>query len=169
MMLDVETLFRRHHDELFRYVTRLTGDADVAADAVQEAFARMIANPPADVQPRAWLYRVATNHARESLRNRQRRETLALGAADRLSPEPLAEADVMTQGNEAIERARQALHGLNEKECTILLMRAEGFAHREIADAVGSTTGSIGTMIARALTKAAANLAPAIETGESHD
>jgi DNA-directed RNA polymerase specialized sigma24 family protein len=47
---------------------------------------------------------------------------------------------------------------LGEKERTVLLMREEGFSHREIADAVGTTTGSVGTMIARALDKLAAEL-----------
>ena len=37
-------------------------------------------------------------------------------------------------------------------------MREEGFAHREIADAIGTTTGSVGTMIARALDKLAERL-----------
>jgi len=37
----------------------------------------------------------------------------------------------------------------------VLLMREEGFAHREIAEAVGTTTASVGTMIARALDKLA--------------
>jgi DNA-directed RNA polymerase specialized sigma24 family protein len=32
-------------------------------------------------------------------------------------------------------------------------MREEGFSHKEIADAVGTTTGSVGTLIARALLK----------------
>jgi DNA-directed RNA polymerase specialized sigma24 family protein len=37
-------------------------------------------------------------------------------------------------------------------------MREEGFAHREIAEAVDTTTGSIGTIVARALDKLAAEL-----------
>jgi DNA-directed RNA polymerase specialized sigma24 family protein len=48
---------------------------------------------------------------------------------------------------------REALLTLGEKERAILLMREEGFAHREIAVAVGTTTKSVGTMIARALEK----------------
>jgi len=57
------------------------------------------------------------------------------------------------------ERAvRAALDALTEKERTVLLMREEGFAHREIAEAVGTTTGSVGTMIARALDKLAERL-----------
>jgi DNA-directed RNA polymerase specialized sigma24 family protein len=43
-------------------------------------------------------------------------------------------------------------------------MREEGFAHHEIADAVGTTTGSVGTMIARALNKLAGELASTSES-----
>ena len=53
---------------------------------------------------------------------------------------------------------RGALAELSEKERAVLLMREEGFAHREIAEAVGTTTGSVGTMIARALDKLARRL-----------
>jgi RNA polymerase sigma-70 factor (ECF subfamily) len=53
---------------------------------------------------------------------------------------------------------QQALAGLPERDRTLLLMREEGFSHREIAEAVGTTTGSVGTMIARALDKLAAEL-----------
>ena len=34
-------------------------------------------------------------------------------------------------------------------------MRAEGFSHQEIASAVGTTTKSVGTLIARSLDKLA--------------
>ena len=60
-------------------------------------------------------------------------------------------------------RVRAALDRLSEKERTVLLMREEGFAHREIAAAVGTSTGSVGTMIARALRKLAAELPPETE------
>jgi RNA polymerase sigma-70 factor (ECF subfamily) len=63
-------------------------------------------------------------------------EQAALGAADRT-------------------RVRAALAAMPEKERVMLLMREEGFSHREIADAVGTTTGSVGTMLARALDRLA--------------
>jgi len=44
--MDVAKLYDEHHAALFRYLFRLTGDGDLAADAVQEAFARMLARPP---------------------------------------------------------------------------------------------------------------------------
>jgi RNA polymerase sigma-70 factor (ECF subfamily) len=63
---------------------------------------------------------------------------------------------------EAGDRRRavtDALASLGHKERTALLMREEGFSHREIADAVGTTTGSVGTLIARALDRLAGVLA----------
>jgi DNA-directed RNA polymerase specialized sigma24 family protein len=44
-----------------------------------------------------------------------------------------------------------ALSALSPKERSAVLMREEGFAHREIAEALGTTTGSVGTLLARAL------------------
>lgn len=37
-------------------------------------------------------------------------------------------------------------------------MREEGFKHREIAEALGTTTATVGTLIARSLEKLAALL-----------
>ena len=52
-----------------------------------------------------------------------------------------------------------ALATLSTKERTALLMREEGFAHREIAEALETTTGSVGTLLARALDRLASRLA----------
>lgn len=60
--------------------------------------------------------------------------------------------------DEARRRVRDALAALSEKERIALLMREEGFKHREIAAAVGTTTASVGTLVARALTKLAGHL-----------
>jgi DNA-directed RNA polymerase specialized sigma24 family protein len=59
---------------------------------------------------------------------------------------------------------RAALDRLSWKERTVLLMREEGFAHHEIAGAVGTTTGSVGTMLARALKKLSVELSPTTES-----
>ena len=53
--------------------------------------------------------------------------------------------------SEARVRASAVLDALSERDRAILLMREEGFKHREIAEAVGTTTKSVGTLIARAL------------------
>lgn len=158
-MTDVTVLFREHHESLWRFLTRLTGDPDRAADAAQLAFVRYVVRPPVTNNVRAWLFRVGRNAALEAARTHNRRLRLLSTAAGRVphaDPQPAADEAFV-----AADRARSvhaALAHLSMKERTVLLMREEGFAHREIAAAVGTTTGSVGTMIARALDKLAAEL-----------
>jgi RNA polymerase sigma-70 factor (ECF subfamily) len=165
--MDAAALFAEHHPMLFRYLARLTGDPDLAADAAQEAFVRFVEQPPTQVQLRAWLFRVGTNAARQTARTRGRRQRLLEHGAARA---PLADATPLPdEAFEAAERRRRvqrALATLTERDRQILLMREEGFSHREIADAVGTTTGSVGTLITRALQKLAAAL-PLDEEDES--
>lgn len=157
--MDAAKLFEEHHEALFRYLVRLTGDSDVAHDAAQEAFVRLVSKPPRDEQPRAWLFTVATNLVRGWAGEKNRRQVLLERAGTRVpSPEAQPDPEQIAQANESRDAVRQALSTLTEKERTVLLMREEGFAHREIAEAVGTTTGSVGTMIARALDKLAAAL-----------
>jgi RNA polymerase sigma-70 factor (ECF subfamily) len=157
--MDVAQLYAQHHAALFRYLFRLTGDGDLAADAVQEAFARMLARPPRDENPKAWLFTVATNHVRKRAgRARRRLELVDTARAARQVADPPAAPDVAAHASQVRSGVREALEQLSEKERTVLLMREEGFAHREIAQVIGTTTGSIGTMIARALDKLAERL-----------
>ena len=161
----MESLYEAHRPALVRYLARFAGDPDLAEDAAQEAFVRLAERPPArDENLRAWLFTVATRIAVDHARARRRREGLL-----EAGPDDPALGDPPDPPDEALDRARirrrvrAALDTLDEKERTVLLMREEGFAHKEIAAAVGTTTGSVGTMIARALKKLADRLPPGIE------
>ena len=163
--LNVTQLFQQHYDGLYRYLVRLTGDSDLAADAAQEAFVRLVERPPQDRHVRAWLFAVATNVVRDNARARARWVTLLMGSPDRAPMGDVAPGpDAAAESAERRKLVRAALDRLSWKERTVLLMREEGFAHHEIADAVGTTTGSVGTMIARALNKLAGELASTSES-----
>jgi RNA polymerase sigma factor (sigma-70 family) len=159
-MSDVAQLFDEHHQSLYRYLVRLAGDADVAADAAQEAFVRLVERPPPGGVERAWLFKVATNVVLEGARTRARRLRL-IGAAPGRAPigDPPRDPHELVEAAERRRAVHDALASLAPKERTALLMREEGFSHREIADAVGTTTGSVGTLIARALNRLAGELA----------
>ncbi len=168
-MSDVAELFEEHHQSLYRYLVRFAGDADVAADAAQEAFVRLVERPPPGPVERAWLFKVATNVALEAARTRTRRIRL-LGAAPERAPiaDPPRDPHELVEAADRRSAVRQALASLGEKERTALLMREEGFSHREIADAVGTTTGSVGTLIARALNRLAAEFGLDRGASEGH-
>jgi RNA polymerase sigma factor (sigma-70 family) len=155
----VEALWARCHEPLLRYLARYTGDADAAADIAQEAFVRLLEHAPEEDVARPWLFRVATNLAHDAARTAGRRRALVMSGRAMLS-----HSDPPAAPDRAIERARAraalatVLGELSPKERMALLMREEGFAHHEIAAAVGTTTGSVGTLLARALRKAAHRL-----------
>lgn len=160
MPLDPEGLFREHHAALYRYLVRVCGgDEETAKDAVQHAFLTLLERPPEERNVRAWLYTVATNAARE-WKGRSRRRNDLLSEHEHRVPRPGAEPgpDRVAETREEARRVQEALNALSERERTIVLLRAEGFRHREIAEAVGTTTGSVGTMAARALEKLSALL-----------
>lgn len=166
MTPDAGALFREHHESLFRYLVRLGGDESVARDAVQHAFLRMLERPPSTENPKAWLYTVATNAVREWARTNRRRERILGESGDRVPiADPPPPPDAVLERTRAGARVRRALDELDERDRTIVLMREEGFSHREIALAVGTTTGSVGTMLARALEKMARSLNAQDEEG----
>lgn len=158
-MLDIEKLFADHHEGLFRYLIRLTGDSDLASDVAQETFVRLVEKNPENKRIRAWLYRVATNLVRDHARVSRRRIELLQEKTHRLPHgDPPEDADRALEVTERRKVVRAALNALTERDRTVLLMREEGFSHAEIAGAVGTTTKSVGRMIARALTKLSAEL-----------
>lgn len=159
--MDATRLFEEHHHALCRYLLRFTGDADLAADAAQEAFVRLLEKPPREENARAWLFTVATNVVLEGARTRNRRWLLLLGSKGRAPHgDPPADPHEALESGERRGRVQGALLQLSPKERMALLMREEGFAQREIAEAVGTTTKSVGTLIARALEKLAQRLDP---------
>ena len=96
---------------------------------------------------------MATNVVRDGWKRDGRAERLldtpGLAATATPAPDPQA-------GLEQAERtllARRMLARVSDRERTILLMWVEGFAHKEIAEVVGTTAGTIGPTIARALKK----------------
>jgi len=147
--------FRDHAEQLFRYVARLTGDADLAADVVQETFARLLARRPDDsTSLKPWLFTVATNLARGEGRKTLRRLRLTLNNTGRQPlGDPPMDPEALVLQRELQARGRQALGAIPTRDREALLLREHGLTHREIAEAVGTTEKSVGTIIVRALRK----------------
>lgn len=146
--MSFESLYQRLFQPLFRYVHRWTGDRETAADITQEAFVRYLRADVPEDEARPWLFRVAGNLVRDRRRRRERRARLVqrwvwLHESDQASPEPERSLEM--------ERAREALSRLSERDRQILLLREEGLAYRQIAEVVGVAPGSVGTLLARAL------------------
>ena len=151
--LDLDQFFRDEYPGLLRYCHRLTGDGDAAEDVAQEAFVRLWNREIEGARPalRAWLFKVATHLIRDRVRTRDNRRRLL--EIHPVRPGGNEAPDRRTERRESAVRVRAVLDSLSERDRTLLLMREEGFSYKEIADTVAVATGSVGTLLARALTR----------------
>lgn len=145
--MDYDRLFARLYPGLFRYLRRLTGDADAAEDAAQEAFVRLTEQSLPEEEVRPWLFTVATNLIRDRARKAGRHRRLQVHVPGPSAPET---PDLSVARKERIAMVRMALAELSERDQSMLLMREEGFRYAEIAEAVRVAPGSVGTLLARA-------------------
>jgi RNA polymerase sigma-70 factor (ECF subfamily) len=155
---DFDALFRRLYPSLFRYLHRMTGDADAADDMAQESFVRLLGREMPDDEARLWVFTVATNLLRDRGRTARRRERLLESSDWRPGSVPLP--DETLERSRTVDRVRRALEQVPARDRQMLLMREEGFRYDEIARAAGVAPGSVGTLLARAARRFAAVYQP---------
>lgn len=153
-----EQTFRGFYDKtarpLWLYLFRISGNAALADDLVQEAYYRFLR---ADLKSgdgtyqKNYLFRIATNLARDQWRALPRKQRLEEAVAN------CADSDDRTA-----ERVQQssdlgrALARLKPQERQLLwLAYVDGSSHKEIAEAVGLRAGSIRLLLFRARRKLA--------------
>lgn len=152
-MTDWNELYRNTFTDLVRYLHRKVWDADRAADLAQEVFARALAarvSTEASANPRAWLFRIASNLAHDEARGaiRRRRHLTLLKAESDAAVEPDPLERVERDARE--ECARRALEQLSERDREVLLLWDAGLSYTEIAEQTELALGAIGTTLSRA-------------------
>jgi RNA polymerase sigma-70 factor (ECF subfamily) len=146
-------LFDGHFERLFRYLNRLSGDPDLAADLAQEAFVRLYRRGSLPDAPAAWLVTTAMNLFRNTRSTRSRRaRLLTVPRGEEAHSDPPPTADVAASAEATRRRVRAAVDGMPERDRHLLLLRAEGYSYREIAAALELNESSVGTLLARART-----------------
>ena len=147
-MRAVRPFFEQWYPRLVRFLRARVGDADQAEDLAQEAFVRLLRCQPKD--PKSWLFAVASNLATDHARlARGRARHLALMDADNDHSDG-SEPEQYLLRSEEIERVRQALAAIPERDRTLLLLHHEGFRYRELARQLGLAPGSVGSLLTRA-------------------
>ena len=142
---DFDALFAAHYERLVRALSLVAGDAEAAADAVQEAFVkahlrwRRISRYD---DPIGWVRRVAINQLRDGHRRQQRKERalLRLAGDERGVEEPadIDEFDRLLAALPKQQRAATALFyvdGLSIAEIAAALDIAEGSVKSHLHDA----------------------------------
>ncbi|WP_410587395.1 RNA polymerase sigma factor [Amycolatopsis sp. lyj-23] len=156
-VLDVER-FTQVHDRYFpdihRYVAgRLGAQAaeDVAAETFLVAFDRRKAFDPTRGDLRAWLFGIATN----LVSRHRRKEARHYRALSRLEPREVAEGHESRVVDSVVAaRVGKALSRLSAGERDVLLLVALGdLGYAEVAEALGISTGTVGSRLTRARKK----------------
>jgi len=144
-------LFDLHFRRLYRYMDRLSGEPELAADLSQEAFVRLYERGALPDRPDAWLITVAMNLFRNARTNRaRRRKLLTPSRAEAVLADPPPSPGDAAVDQDARRRVRAALDQLPERERQLLLLRAEGTSYRDIAAVLELNEASVGTLLARA-------------------
>ena len=145
--------YEEHQGALMSFAYAVTRDTNVAEDLVQETFLRLVAEVSDRQRPdnvRAWLYRVCGNLAVSRARRR--------AVADRFAPllafrSDAAAADAHVIRDEETRALVDALAHVSPDARAALVMAAQGFSGREIAQALRRSESSTRTMMFRAREK----------------
>ncbi len=127
-----------------------------AQDVVQDTFLKLIAHVDAGgalPNARGWLYTVAAHACRDRQRGLSR---WLPWIADRDSRAARESPDL----NDAASAVRAAIRTLAPRDRMLIALRAQGFSYREIAEAAGIRSASVGQLLARALDRLEKKLGP---------
>jgi RNA polymerase sigma-70 factor (ECF subfamily) len=144
--------YERSARQLWAYLARVSGDAALADDLLQESFVRFLcADHPEDgeVSARRYLFRIATNLMRDHWRRPK-------AASIEELPEELFRVRDHSGACDSKAMLGPALGQMRPRERQLLwLAYAEGYSHREIAEITGLATASIRLLLFRARRRAA--------------
>lgn len=146
-------LFERHHQRIYRFCFRMTGNDAVSQDLVQEVFMRVLKYRESfrdDSRFLPWVYGMARNACIDHFRRNKREPVLADELPEAISPEPPASEKIVV--GEDIGRLRKALLGLPpEKREILVLTRFESRKHAEIAEILDCSVGAVKVRVHRAV------------------
>jgi RNA polymerase sigma-70 factor (ECF subfamily) len=160
-LMDEDT-FRGFYDRTARsvwvYLSRISGDRQLADDLLQETYYRFYRAGRAyesETHRRNALFLIATNIARDSMRRRRHSQVVvALPDRDELAGEDRTAS--RAEGRTDLARAMEKLKPVQRE--MLWLAYAQGASHNEIAAILGLKSASIRLLLFRARKKLAALL-----------
>jgi len=151
------SLFQRYHVQICTYLGRLVENDELGRDLAQETFLQAWQHLPNLHDPlsfEAWLYRIATNLARSSLRRDKLVRWLpwiehSMGEEDQQTWTHLKLDGPEEQAGKK-ECLRLALAQVSPRNRTCLLLQVvSGFSQREIAEIMSISEKCVGAYVSR--------------------
>jgi RNA polymerase sigma-70 factor (ECF subfamily) len=153
---DFERLIQNYSEEIFVYLWRLHYNVPDAEDDLQETFLRAFRAYPRlrdGSNPRAWLYKIATNVAYTHLK-RLKRSGIRLDEIDLRSHPTQPSVLFQVEQKELLSAVWDAVQALPEKQSAAFVMRKyQGLSYSEIADALQCNPDTARANVYQALKK----------------
>jgi RNA polymerase sigma factor (sigma-70 family) len=152
----VEELFAAHRTALLQYLTRLLHSSEDAEEIVQETYIRLLKLDDLshlDSEVRRFLFRIATNLARDRFRQRKARAHDAHVPYDLLELEGSSEApEEIVDWDAGMVVLKQALLDLPPRHRQVFLLHVtENMSYRTIAKHLGVSTKTVERDLAMVL------------------
>lgn len=169
-------LVERYQTRLLNFIYRTIGDRDRAEDLVQEVFIRVyrhLARFDRSKKFSTWAYTIASNLAKNELRNRSRNplvlfQTMQGASDDEDRPlqfeDSTSRPDDMYRKRHLRELVEDTVAQLPEHHRQVFVLRElEGKSYEEIADITDCNLGTVKSRLNRARTAFAAIIEPHID------
>jgi RNA polymerase sigma-70 factor (ECF subfamily) len=151
-ILTFETLMENHNQEIFAYLWRTLPTAADAEDCLQETFLRAFKAYPRlkhHDNLRAWLYKIASNAAKDHFRQIQRRDALQL----KLSMQAPT-AHVQEELHISLHELQAAVMALPHKQrSALILSKYQGLSYEEISQTLSISQEAARANVYQALKK----------------
>jgi RNA polymerase sigma-70 factor, ECF subfamily len=168
-------LMRRYNGRIINYIYRIVGDRDRAEDLLQDTFVRVYRNIDRfDTERKfsTWLYTIATNLAKNELRNKSRSPLLYFqNFFFRKADQTMFEAvdgkvgpDDLVYHGELEKIVGIAIEKLPDRHKLVFTLRErEGKSYEEIADILECNIGTVKSRLNRARAKFAQIVEPMLK------
>ena len=145
-----EEIYARYGKKIYGFLMRRLGQPDDCAELFQETFLRLHRGRSSykpELAFKTWLYTIANNLVRDTLRRKMRSKTT--GTTERAAnSNELAVLD----GNYELQSFKEAFDTLTDDQReAIVLSRFEGLKYEEISRVTGRSTEAVNQLIQRAL------------------
>jgi len=171
-----DELVSRYQTRLLNFIYRTVGDRERAEDLVQEVFIRIYRHLHRFDQTKkfsTWAYTIASNLAKNELRNRSRNPLVLFQTIKRhweADHRPLQFEDSSSRPDDMFhkrhlrELVEQSVSQLPEHHRVVFVLRElEGKTYEEIAEITGCNLGTVKSRLNRARNNFAAIIAPQLD------
>jgi RNA polymerase sigma-70 factor (ECF subfamily) len=171
-----DELVNRYQNRLLNFVYRTTGDRERAEDLVQEVFVRVYRHIHRFDRSRkfsTWIYTIASNLAKNELRNRSRNplvlfQTIRRNWEDDDRPlqfeDPGSRPDDLYRKRHLREVVEDAVEKLPPHHRNVFVLRElEGKSYEEIAEITSCNLGTVKSRLNRARNAFASLVAPSLD------